>query len=140
MNPVFSSTRKKKKEKRRPNDSERILNPGNEICTVVPISQNTNKFPATSPSSATVQSKNILFGEALLFDGKPVLVLPTLEEILGADVVDDDPVCVGVPGSVVVVGVLRGVPALVLIVTDGTPATVEHMSSKTRNEKCMNNP
>ena len=34
----------------------------------------------------------------------------------------------------IAVGVLWDVPGLVLIVTDGTPATVEHMFSNARNE------
>jgi hypothetical protein len=94
-----------------------------------------------------------------------VLVLPTLEAMLGADVADDGPtticgtvvtgtiavdgiiavdgtnavdetITVGVlaPGSVAVFGVLWDAPALVLIVTDGTPATVEHVVSNARNE------
>lgn len=63
------------------------------ICTViVPSSQKTNIFrvPAASPSNATAPCRIILFSEALLFNGKPpvlaVLVLPTLEAMLGADV------------------------------------------------------
>jgi hypothetical protein len=61
-------------------------------------------------------------------------VLP-LEVMLGADsdVADDGTIAVGVPapGSVAVFGVpvLWGVPALVLIVTDGATATDEHVAS-----------
>lgn len=75
-----------------------------------------------------------------------VLVLPTLEAVVGADVVDDGPmticgtVVVGTtdvdgafePGSVAVFGV--PVPALVLIVTDGIPGTDEHTASNANNE------
>jgi hypothetical protein len=70
-----------------------------------------------------------LFGEALLFNGKPNV----------ADVADDGTIVVlGEPalGSVAVLGVLWNVPvpALVLIVTDGTPTIFKHVESKTRNE------
>ena len=68
--------------------------------------------------------------------------------MLGADVVDDDgpmTICetvvagiITVDGTIVdgttAVGVFWGVPGLVLIVTDGTPATVEHMFSNARND------
>jgi hypothetical protein len=92
-----------------------------------------------------------LFVEALLFNGKPpilavlVLVLPRLEAVLGADVVDDGPMTICEMGTVVVAetgdvaesvavfGVLWGVPALVLIVTDGRPAD-EHVVSNAGNE------
>ena len=94
-----------------------------------------------------------MFVKALLFNGKPpilavlALVLPTLKEVLGADVVDDGPMTtcervVGtavvtetgvVYGSVAVFGVLWGVPPLVLIVTDGIPAD-EHVVSNARKE------
>jgi hypothetical protein len=92
----------------------------------------------------------------LLFtgNGKPpalaVLVLPTLEAMLGADVADDGPMTtcgtvvtgtivvdgtIAVDGPIVVVGPpLWDVPGLVLIVIDGTPTTVEHKSSNARHE------
>jgi hypothetical protein len=47
---------------------------------VVPSSQNTNKFPAASPSNAPVQCNIFLFGEALLL-AMLVLVLPALETL-----------------------------------------------------------
>ena len=77
-----------------------------------------------------------------------MLVPPTLEIPVGADVVDDGPMTtceMVVTGAIVdgtfavdgttAVGVLwDDVPGVVLIVTDGTPATVEHKFSKARNE------
>ena len=95
--------------------------------------------------------------EALLFNGEPpvlevlvlvlVLVLPTLKAVLGADVVDDDPMTLcelelgtavvaetGVVDGVAVFGVLWGAPPLVLIVIDGRPAE-GHVDSNARKEK-----
>lgn len=122
-------------------------------------SQNTNIFPAASPSNATVQCKIIALGKALaalLFNGKPpvlpvaVLVLPTLEARLGADAVEDGPIITcepevvvagtfavdvpAPPGSVAVFGVLWDAPTFVLSVIDGRPSTVEHALTYARNE------
>ena len=97
--------------------------------------------------------------EALLFNGEPpvlevlvlvlVLVLPTLKAVLGADVVDDDPMTLcelelgtavvaetGVVDGIAVFGVLWGVPLLVLItgiVIDGT-LSERHVDSNARKE------